>query len=140
MGDRCYMWVIVRKDDAPKFLGFLPRGWADQIEESDLAVTLVYEQANYGYGEELSRAAAAGCEFYGHHGQGSSYDGAEFHTSGNEALYVYMGQDESGVIIDGDTPQKRLENLRLTERLISQRDELIKRMNNPIYDMIKETA
>ena len=51
-----------------------------------------------------------------------------------------MGQDESGFIIDGDTPQKRLENLLLTERLISQRDELIKRMNNPIYDMIKETA
>jgi len=140
MGDRCYMWVTVRKDDAPKFLRFLPHAWADQMEEKGQTVTLVYEHANYGYGDELTQAAAAGCEFYGHHGQGSSYDAAEFHTSGNEALYVYIGQDESGYIIDGVTPQKRLENLLLVERLISQRDDLIKRMDNPIYDMIKETA
>ena len=138
MGDRCYLSVTVRKDELTKFQELLPHTPSEE-EEEELTVTLTYEDANYGYGDELTQAAAAGCEFYGYHGSGSSYDAAEFHSHMKGACYVYRGQDEYGIIIDGSTPQKRMENLLLAERLIAQRDNLIDRMNNPVYDLIKES-
>lgn len=140
MGDRCHMWVTVRNSQMEKFEQFLSRRDADIVEEGDFVTTLTFEQANYGCGEDLSQAAAAGCEFYGSHSAGSSYECADFHTSGRDALYVYTGMDGCGILVDGSSPSARLEHLQRCERMIVERDELIARMSNPVYDLIKESA
>lgn len=140
MGDRCHMTVTVRTDDMPTFEKILHRQWADDVEEGGFVTTLTFEQANYGLGDELNQAAAAGCEFYGSHGSGSSYDSADFHTHGGDVHYVYSGMDGCGIIVDGNSPESRREHLQKCENLIVQRDELMRRLNNPVYDLIKESA
>ena len=139
MGDRCYMWVTVSKDQHSKFIEHLAYRPSD-VSETDHVVEMTFEEANYGYGDELRQAAEAGCEFYGYHGTGSSYDAADFHTHDGDVHYVYQGMDGCGVLIDGNTPEKRLEHLMTVERLMAQRAELVRRMTNPLYDLIRESA
>ena len=141
MGDRCFMTVTVRKEHADKFFKAIPRSWADSVEEDELTVTAEFQQANYGHGIELNHAADAGCEFYGHHDAGSSYEGAEFYSDGSEPVqYIYRGVDGCGVVVDGDTPQQRLENLRKIEERLSARAEIAQRLHNPLYDLSQESA
>jgi hypothetical protein len=134
------MWVVVRREHFEEFCKFLYRSWADEIEENELTVQLTYDQANYGYGTELTEAAEAGCEFYGYHGQGSSYENADFYSEGRGVQYIYRGADGCGVVVDGDTPIKRRENLRSLEVRMSAREDLMNRMNNPLYDIAQEVA
>ena len=141
MGDRCFMTVTVRKEHIERFYRILPRDFADDISEDELTVTMEYQQANYGHGSELGDAAEAGCEFYGHHDAGSSYEAAEFYSEGHSGIhFIYRGVDGCGVVVDGDTPDQRRDNLRRIEVRLSARDDLILRMHNPIYDLTKETA
>lgn len=141
MGDRCFMTVTVRKEQAEKFFKSLPRSWADSVEEDELTVTAEFQQANYGHGLELNHAADAGCEFYGQHDAGSNYEGAEFYSDGTEPVqYVYRGLDGCGVVVDGDTPQQRLENLRKIEERLSARAEIVRRLHHPLYDLSRESA
>ena len=131
MGDRCYLQITVRKEDEKAFLSVVGRNAADEREENDLNVTLTFEQANYGFGNDLDEFASLGFEFYGWHGQGSSYDSAEFFSHDNKARWIYTGCD-GGYVIDGRTPQERRNSLRRLELLVKQQEAIRMKIDNPL--------
>jgi hypothetical protein len=135
MGDRCYLQVTVREDDEAAIEGHL--GDADSREEEGTAVSLTYEQANYGLGTYLEEAAAAGVEFYGWHGTGSSYDAAEFCSWNKTVLWIYTGI-EGGYIINGETHEKRVAALARLEECLSKMNLVKARINNPLCALALE--
>ena len=140
MGDRCWVEVTVRKDHAERFLeiaGYDP----ESRHETEHVVEFEFQEANYGMGHQLDEAAASGLEFYGQHTAGDSYGCAEFFTAGKGSVeYIPTGDDNYGVVVSGSTPSERWARLRELETRIAQRSELVRRMNNPLYDLIKESA
>jgi len=71
MGDRVYMRITCRREDAPHFekLGFV-----EDETESDTAISMVDEEANYGHWQPLQEPAKAGIPFFGWHDPGGEYD------------------------------------------------------------------
>jgi hypothetical protein len=140
MGDRCWVEVTVRKDHVERFLQIADYDPESQ-SESDHVVEFQFQEVNYGMGSQLDEAAADGLEFYGHHTAGDSYGSSEFFSDGKGSVeYIPTGDDGYGIVVSGSTPSERWARLRELETRIAQRDELIKRMNNPLYDLIKESA
>jgi hypothetical protein len=135
MGDRCYLQVTVRESDEAAIQHHL--GDADSREEEGTVVTLTYEEANYGLGNDLEEAATAGVEFYGWHGTGSSYDASDFCSFNNTALYVYVGTD-GGFLINGSTPEDRLNSLTRMEECLSKMNLVKARINNPLCALALE--
>ena len=84
MGDRCWLQIRVRKQDAEKYdeaFGWGPKftDWLSEIqEETEHTLTGQIDEANYGCQDQLSKAAALGCVFHGSHGEGGCYGAAEF--------------------------------------------------------------
>lgn len=138
MGDRCYLNVTVRKDHYEKFKACEEFVNPSEEVETDHTIELTYYEANYGNGAMLDEAARAGCEFYGWHGSGSEYDAANFFSENQSVEYIYTGQDNYGMLVVGATPDAMRQHL---ERLISldaARDALIKRLSDPLYDLVSE--
>lgn len=139
MGDRCWVEVTVRKEHEQKFLEVVGYDWDERSEDTH-TVTLHFAEANYGMGQPLDQASAVGIEFYGHHGNGDSYGASDFFSPKdiNEGVaYICTGHDGGGVLIDGSTPQRRLARLQELEARIAQREDLIQRMHNPLYDIVR---
>jgi hypothetical protein len=76
MGDRVYMRITCRREDAPHFerLGFV-----EDDTESEIAISMVDEDANYGHWQPLQDLAKAGVPFFGWHDPGGDYDGCFWH-------------------------------------------------------------
>jgi hypothetical protein len=81
MGDRVYMRITCRREDAPHFekLGFV-----EDETESDIAISMVDAEANYGHWEPLQGLAKAGVPFFGWHDAGGEYDGCVLAADGME--------------------------------------------------------
>lgn len=139
MGDRCWVEVTVRKDQEQQFLKRVGCDW-DERAEDEHTVTLTFPDANYGLGQPLEQASVAGIEFYGHHTRGDSYGASDFFSNGkidHEVCYIPTVTDGCGVVVDGSTPSERWRRLRVLEERIAIRDDLIQRMHNPLYDIVR---
>jgi hypothetical protein len=81
MGDRAYMRIACRREDAPHFhkLGFV-----EDEPESEIAISMVDEEANYGHWQPLQELAKAGVPFFGWHDAGGEYDGCILASDGTE--------------------------------------------------------
>lgn len=80
MGDRAYVRITCRRADAEQFweLGFVE----DDIE-SDEAVSMFDDEANYAHHVALTALAQAGVVFFGWHEAGCEYDPALFVSDGS---------------------------------------------------------
>jgi len=82
MGDRCHLWMRVRREDKCKIeAAFGYECWAEDIAEEN---ALVWEddQANYGSHEARHKAASMGAVFEGFHGGGGEYGPYVFAAAG----------------------------------------------------------
>lgn len=114
MGDRAYVRITCRREDAERFeqLGFV-----EDDSESDIAVSMVDDEANYAHYSALTALAKAGIVFFGWHDAGSEYDGSMFASDGageyhevlstpNEPLALVRAKPD-GTIADGDLDRAR---------------------------------
>ena len=122
--------ITVRREDEKAFVSVVGRD-ADEREENDLNVLLTFEQANYGFVNDLDEFASSGLEFYGWHGQGASYDSAAVFSHDTKARWIYTGCD-GGYVIDGRTPQERRNSLRRLEVLVKQQTATRMKIDNPL--------
>jgi hypothetical protein len=81
MGDRVYMRITCRREDAPHFekLGFV-----EDEAESEIAVSMVDDEANYGHSQPLRELARGGVPFLGWHDAGGEYDSRVLASDGVE--------------------------------------------------------
>ncbi len=95
MGDRCYMEVRCRREDAPLFeeLGFT----IQDDEPLPPIVRLVDEEANYAHFGELPENVP----WLGESGSGGCYNGAQYACDGVELLQVDETQ-EGDIIVRWD--------------------------------------
>lgn len=77
MGDRCWLQVKVAKKDVDGFWDVMGRDFQPD-EEGHNFVSYFIEEANYGWYDELIRAADSGYVFSGDHGPGAEYSGRHF--------------------------------------------------------------
>lgn len=95
MGDRCYLHVKVHKDDKERLLEILP----DQPDTEDVdeshphLLDLTWEEANYGYSNDLHRAADSGLRFIATNTSGCEY--------GEGIIVAYKGEHEDLPACDG---------------------------------------
>jgi hypothetical protein len=140
MGDRCWVDVTLRREDADKFLDAVMHA-PDGRDEDGPTVTLSFPEANYGMGQPLEVAAAAKIEFYGSHTRGDSYGPNEFYSKGDgQVHYLPTDGDGDGYVITGRTSSERFASLRILDERILDRDVLVRRLHNPIYDLLTEAS
>jgi hypothetical protein len=73
MGDRAYMEVVCRREDAGRFedLGFCEQEWRADLPNS--VAFLVDEEANYGHNSAIQELSAKGVVFCARHDEGGDY-------------------------------------------------------------------
>jgi len=114
VGDRAYVRITCRREDAEQFpqLGFI-----EDDSESDIAVSMVDDEANYAHYSALTALAKAGTVFFGWHDAGGEYDGSMFASDGtgeyhevlstpNEPLVLARVKPD-GSIAEGDLDRAR---------------------------------
>jgi hypothetical protein len=140
MGDRCFLQVTVRRDQAEQLKGIL----GDPDEETmhnDWSMSLEYHQANYGLSYPLMEASSKGLVFYGFHGNGTEYGSREFFSDPSgvaETMGIPMGPDGCGYVIHGDTPELRLAALQRLEEVILMQNDVRQRVDNALYALVTE--
>ena len=80
MGDRAYVRITCRREDAERFEEI---GFVEDDAESDVAVSMVDNEANYANYSALTALAKAGIVFFGWHDAGCEYDGSIFASDGS---------------------------------------------------------
>ena len=109
MGDRVYMRITCRREDAPHFekLGFV-----EDETEGEIAISMVDAESNYGHWEPLQELAKAGVPFFGWHDAGGEYDGCVLASDGTEYADALCTTHESRplapVNADGSIDSDRL--------------------------------
>ena len=95
MGDRCYLRIKVRRQDEKLWAEVAGEekieGWLDLDEPDDGKSPVLegsIEEVNYGWVDELMKAAELGCVFEGRHEAGYDYDAEEFGAIGGK-LFIY---------------------------------------------------
>lgn len=88
MGDRAYMEVVCRREDAGFFedLGFCEQDWRNDLPP-DVAF-LVDEEANYGHATEIRQLATQGVPFCAWHDEGGDYHAAVAASDGKRYCSV----------------------------------------------------
>ena len=83
MGDRAYMEMICRREDAGLFeeLGFCEQDWRTDLPAN--LVFLVDEEANYAHDDATRRLSAKGIVFCGRHDGGGDYHAAVIASDGS---------------------------------------------------------
>ncbi len=119
MGDRCYVRMTLKDEDLVRFgkyLGVKPgeRWWDEQDEPGDGLIGVGIFEANDGLTDQRGEAAKAGIPFFGWHGEGGEYGGAEFASLGGEMLECETNRDgELVLVLDDDlNVQSDLEHIR----------------------------
>jgi len=140
MGDRCWVDVTLRREDADRFLDMVMLA-PDGRDEDGPTVTLTFPEANYGMGQPLDVAATAKIEFYGSHTRGDSYGPNDFYSNGDGMVhYLPTDGDGDGYVISGRTSSERWASLRILDERILERDVLVRRLHDPIFDLTQESA
>jgi hypothetical protein len=114
MGDRAYVRITCRREDAERFQQL---GFVEDDSESDIAVSMVDDEANYAHYSALTALAKAGIVFFGWHDAGGEYDGSMFASDGtgeyhdvlstpNEPLVLARVKPD-GSIAEGDLDRAR---------------------------------
>lgn len=109
MGDRAYVRITCRREDAERFQEL---GFVEDDVESDKAVSMVDDEANYAHHAALTALAKAGVVFFGWHEAGCEYDAALFASDGsgnyrevlstpNESLALVRVKPD-GTVAEGD--------------------------------------
>jgi len=114
MGDRAYVRITCRSEDSERF-GQL--GFVEDDVESDIAMSMVDDDANYAHYSALIELAKNGVVFFGWHDAGCEYDGSMFASDGmGQYREVLSTPNESqalvrvkpdGSIADGDLDRVR---------------------------------
>lgn len=88
MGDRAYMEVVCRREDAGRFedLGFCEQEWGTDFPEG--VVFLVDEEANYGHDSAMQELSASGIAFCARHDEGGDYHAAVIASDGSRCCSV----------------------------------------------------
>lgn len=73
MGDRCHLTIQCHPDDEAKLINIIGEEPDGMLQEEGQLTDLCYEQANYGFSEELEAATQAGVRFTAYNGAGESY-------------------------------------------------------------------
>jgi len=140
MGDRCWVDVTVRKEDEERFLDLVMHA-PEGRDEDGMTVSLSFPEANYGMGQPLDVAATARIQFYGSHTRGDSYGPNEFYSNGDgQVNYIPTDGDGDGYVISGRTSSERWASLRMLDERILEREVLVQRLHNPIFDLTQESA
>lgn len=114
MGDRAYVRVTCRREDAECFQQL---GFVEDDSESDIAISMVDDEANYAHYSALTALAKTGIVFFGWHDAGGEYDGSMFASDGageyhevlstpNEPLALARVSPD-GTIDEGDLDRAR---------------------------------
>ena len=114
MGDRAYVRITCRREDAERFQQL---GFVEDDSESDIAVSMVDDEANYAHYSALTALAKAGIVFFGWHDAGGEYDGSMFASDGTgeyhdvlstpNELLVLARVKPDGSIAEGDLDRAR---------------------------------
>ena len=83
MGDRCWLSIRTRAEDAERFSQAFGWGekfedWLQEFEQNGKTVSGFLSEVNYGAQTQLECAARLGAVFSGEHGEGGSYGAARF--------------------------------------------------------------
>lgn len=135
MTDTCWMCLTVRAEQVELFRKHA--GTESYSEGDSHTIQLTYEEANLGMWQELNEAVAAGCEFYGYHTPGVEYGSTEFFSSEASLVEIPTGFDGAGYVVTGITPQQRRDDLERLERVIQLREVLIRRLHDPLFDLVE---
>ncbi len=114
MGDRAYVRVTCRREDAERFQQL---GFVEDDCEGGIAVSMVNDEANYTHYSKLTALAKAGIVFFGWHDEAGEYDGSMFASDGtgeyhevlstpNEPLALARVKPD-GSIAEGDLDRVR---------------------------------
>jgi len=114
MGDGACVRVTCRREDAERFQQL---GFVEDEAESDIAVSMVDDEANHAHYSAMTALAKAGVVFCGWHDAGGEYDGSMFASDGtgkyhevlptaNEALALAHVRPD-GIIAEGDLDRVR---------------------------------
>ncbi len=125
MGDRCYLIVECKTEDADRLWSILIREetTADKLVEEGYAteepnfsspgqgvIAIGLHEANYALYSELEAAAKKGIPFRGCHGEGDSYPPCQFYSRKNRYLEWEAGRDDGLVLTEIN--QKGFEELK----------------------------
>lgn len=80
MGDRAYVRITCQREDAGRFQQL---GFVEEDSESDIAVSMVDEEANYAHYSALTALAKAGIVFYGWRRRGFGPRPEVLHSAGS---------------------------------------------------------
>ena len=137
MGDRYYMEIVCRREDAPLFepVGFLLRGgcslrdgrlqedYADEVGSA--VVHLFQDEANYacqvGSGSDGFGLLPKGVPFYGTHSAGGDYGDGVFATEGRVLHYAQALQNSGAPAVELNYETGRIDRraLRQAERYVA---------------------
>ena len=103
MGDRCSLWMMVRKDTAEPLLegvrvNDLESFFDDTDFEDEAWMSGVIFEANYALESIRSQAAKEGSVFAGEHGPGDEYGSYRFFSDGKEMQSRETGHDGGYVV------------------------------------------
>ena len=114
MGDRAYVRITCRREDAEQFqqLGFI-----EDDSESDIAVSMVDDEANYAHYSALTALAKAGTVFFGWHDAGGEYDGSMFASDGTGEYHEVLSTPNEPLVLtrvkpDGSIAESDLDRAR----------------------------
>jgi len=108
MSDTCWFEMVVDREDVRKVneVMFNTKDnlyWNEVIEdENDNTLTLISDEANYGYYNELKRLTEAKINFYGKHDSGSGYEAARFACFDGKYRGVATINDEPAALVGRD--------------------------------------
>ena len=94
MGDRCYSALTCNKKHIKIFIDI---GYYKEGEETDNAVSMAEDEANYGNYEDLNGLEGKGIPFYGYHGEGGCYGASRFASDGREIAWLQC--DHEGFLV-----------------------------------------
>lgn len=118
MGDRCYVSLICREQDVPRFeaLGFERDTWNDCAS----GVRMEGDEMNGAATDDLEELAQDGIPFTGSHGKGDEYGESVFASANGESIWmteIGCGLPAVNVNPDGTIDPFELENARTYHRL-----------------------
>jgi hypothetical protein len=93
MSDHCYLEIAFRNEDKEALSKHVGSDgddfWSDEIDGGEGWRKVSVGEANYGWNDQLIKAAMDGIVFYGYAGEGGSYPSQLFVSFGGRLLTVY---------------------------------------------------
>ena len=137
MSDRCSLTITVRKDDLPKLAEAMNYTEAEirtarrsgvTIEEAeDGAVTLYFDEVDYGLYVERQELAKSDVPHYGWHGDGGNYSATAFVAADGEWAEILRAGDDIVAPVNekGEIDNRYRKEIQLYYRLLKRAGTLI---------------